>query len=360
MAEEENAEKKEPDEEDDEKKRVKRRRRRRGGQIPEIIRKRASARWKRHDDHIKDKTFSRKIYKKLSQLNPLRQKQLSTALQKKLQKATKKLRLMHLKHNPLKGVKISSSLAHRPFGVKPHTLFSPPTPTPSTQINLRGRTGKVGIGDLYLKTPHQTLMNQVTAERMAREQREEGNIVVPTNEGDVLGYGSEGETSPPSYAQAYLLRQQAKHENRKRHQAILNSQVHTAKDMRSGYGVRECEFRDRCVEMGHTSGNCCPDDNGEFLNCCSNVQHGGDPDDPGPGEMVVPQSSTGVAPAGPQNANSASVNGNKALASMKAQAQFDKTVPHVPTSGTGTSAAASVGGGRRKKRTKRRRRRRKL
>jgi len=75
-----------------------------------------------------------------------------------------------------------------------------------------------------------------------------------------------------------------------------------------------------------------------------------DPDDPNPSWIPIPQSHTGVHEAGPETANTASFNGNKALLGGRAQAQFDSHVQFTPTMGQSQS------GGRRRRRRSRRRR----
>ena len=106
---------------------------------------------------------------------------------------------------------------------------------------------------------------------------------------------------------------------------------------------------------------------------------GGDPDDPPADNIVVPQSFTGVHIAGPQNGNTASKNGNIALITGRAQAQYDSLVTP-PASitpngdkgggengddtnggdeGGGENGNTQSGGRRRRKRRNTRRRRRK-
>ena len=80
-----------------------------------------------------------------------------------------------------------------------------------------------------------------------------------------------------------------------------------------------------------------------------------DPDDPNPSWIPIPQSHTGVHEAGPETANTASFNGNKALLGGRAQAQFDGQVQFTPTMG---QSQVSRGGRRRRKRRRGRRTRR--
>ena len=76
---------------------------------------------------------------------------------------------------------------------------------------------------------------------------------------------------------------------------------------------------------------------------------GGDPDDPPANHIVVPQTDTGVHIAGPQNANSSSLNGNQTLINGRAQAQYDSLVPAPVILG-------NQSGGRRRTRKRRKRR----
>ncbi len=79
------------------------------------------------------------------------------------------------------------------------------------------------------------------------------------------------------------------------------------------------------------------------------------PDSPDSNQIPVPQFHTGVAPAGPQNANSASQIGGSNLATQGSQSSMDNTVPYTPTKGTATAASvatdAAAGGRRRRKKT---------
>ena len=83
------------------------------------------------------------------------------------------------------------------------------------------------------------------------------------------------------------------------------------------------------------------------------------PDDPKSDQIPVPQFHTGVAPAGPQNANSASQIGGNNLAIGGSQASMDNTVPYTPTKGTAAISAPAAGGRRRKTRRRRKKTRRK-
>jgi hypothetical protein len=82
---------------------------------------------------------------------------------------------------------------------------------------------------------------------------------------------------------------------------------------------------------------------------------GGDPDDPPANHIIVPQTDTGVHVAGPQNANSASLNGNQTLINGRAQAQYDSLVPAPAILGSNSNTPSATGG-RRKTRKKRHRR----
>ena len=108
--------------------------------------------------------------------------------------------------------------------------------------------------------------------------------------------------------------------------------------------------------------------NGKHKGGWRRTQRGGfpkysSPDDAGKDQVPVPQFHTGVQPAGPQNANSASQIGGKNLAQSNAQANLDDTVPYTATKGTVPSDAPLVppaAGGRRKtRRHKKKHRRRK-
>ena len=83
------------------------------------------------------------------------------------------------------------------------------------------------------------------------------------------------------------------------------------------------------------------------------------PDSPDSNQIPVPQFHNGVAPAGPQNANSASQIGGNNLATQGSQSSMDNTVPFTPTKGTtatSTSVATDAAAGGRKTRRKKRRR----
>lgn len=91
---------------------------------------------------------------------------------------------------------------------------------------------------------------------------------------------------------------------------------------------------------------------------------GGDPDDPPANHIIVPQTDTGVHVAGPQNANSASLNGNQTLINGRAQSQYDSLVPAPVILGSNSNPPPAAGGRRRTRkkrhrRTKRRRKRKK-